>query len=104
MPANYLYPAGEPAPQPIVNETINKTINKTVNVFQPKPERDVIDDIGRVADTARKVYEATKDFSPFSHLIPFLPVGGMGQNNPGAGEFPEPFEPPIIPEIPIIPI
>ncbi len=52
MPANYLYPAGEPAPQPIVNKTINKTVNKTVNVFQPKPEHDIIDDIGRVADTA----------------------------------------------------
>ena len=102
MPANYLFPAGETAPQPIVNNTINKTVNKTVNVFKPKPEHDLIDDIGRVADTARKVYEATKDFNPFSHLIPFLPVGGVGEPNPGAGEFPEPFEPTPFIEPPII--
>ena len=105
MPANYLYPAGEPAPQPIVNKTINKTVNKTVNVFQPKPEHDIIDDIGRGADAFHKVYKAFQDINPWNHILPFLsPIGGMGQNNPGAGEFPEPFEPPIIPEIPIIPI
>jgi hypothetical protein len=115
MPANYLYPAGQPVAPPIVNnttnntinKTINKTENKTVNVFHPKPERDIIDDIGRSADAFHKVTKAFQDFNPFSH-IPFLPIGGMGQNNPGAGEFPEPFplpyEPPIIPEIPIIPI
>ena len=86
---------------------VNKTETETVNVFQPKPERDIIDDIGRSADAFRKVSKAFQDFNPFSH-IPFLPIGGMGQNNPGAGEFPEPFpepyEPPIIPEIPMIPI
>ena len=112
MPANYLYPAGEPVAPPIVNnttnETVNKTVNKTVNVFHLKPEHDIIDNIGRGADAFHKVYKVIQDlgFDPFSH-IPFLPIGGMGRNNPGAGEFPEPslpYEPPIIHEIPIIPI
>jgi len=81
MPANYLHPAGEPVAPPIVNDTVNKTVNKTVNVFQPKPEHDWIDIAGRLADTIRKGYDAFRDLNPFSHLIPFLPIGGMGQNN-----------------------
>ena len=111
MPANYLYPKGEPVLVDVHEDSTPDSLPKPNPLPNPIHEDDdamhkigeVADTIGKVADAVNKARQAYEQFNPFAHLIPFLPVGGLGRGNPpGLGDLPEPFPFEPLPFEPII--
>ena len=111
MQANYLYPKGEPVLVDVHEDSTPDSLPKPNPLPNPIHEDDdamhkigeVADTIGKVADAVNKARQAYEQFNPFAHLIPFLPVGGLGRGNPlGLGDLPEPFPFEPLPFEPII--